>query len=141
MMNNKKEFKENIIKDSNEFIRIDFFDDKFSKNILEATNRIVSELMYKNNNETLYKVVKEDIENNGLENFKNRIVYSTYLLNCLDEAVYPYVLNHFTLEKSSSVLDYLNRNINISFENKQLTLNNSSKTCYIDLVLENVFIV
>ena len=137
----KQEFKDSIIKDSNKFVRIDFFDNGFSKNILEATNRVLSEIIHKKEDKSLYDIVKKDIEDNGLDNFKNRIVYATYLTNCLDKAVYPYVLNHFTLEKSSNVLEYLNSNVKIIFEDEQTIKNNNNETCYIDLTTKNIFIV
>ena len=137
----KQEFKDNIIKDSNKFVRIDFFDNSFSKNILEATNRVLSEIIHKKEDKSLYDIIKKDIEDNGLDNFKNRIVYATYLTNCLDKAVYPYVLNHFTLEKSSNVLEYLNSNVKIIFEDEQTIKNNNNETFYIDLTTKNIFIV
>lgn len=137
----KQEFKDNVIKDSNKFVRIDFFDNSFSKNILEATNRVLSEIIHRKEDESLYDIVKKDIEDNGLDNLKNRIVYATYLTNCLDKAVYPYVLNHFTLEKSSNVLEYLNSNVKIIFEDEQTIKNNNNETCYIDLTTKNIFIV
>ena len=137
----KQEFKDSIIKDSNKFVRIDFFDNGFSKNILEATNRVLSEIIHKKEDKSLYDIIKKDIEDNGLDNFKNRIVYATYLTNCLDKAVYPYVLNHFTLEKSSNVLEYLNSNVKIIFEDEQTIKNNNNETCYIDLTTKNIFIV
>lgn len=103
----------------NRFIRIDFSDNDFGGYVEEASKRVVSEILNGKSADFLYIKFREDIKTHGLDNFKNRIVHSTYLVDCLEKTTSPYSIKNFDIKKTFNTLSYLDSLIEVILEKEQ----------------------
>lgn len=127
-------------KNDYKFVRIDFMDNRFGKNILDSSKRIISDILRGESIDTLQDKFANFIEINSVDTFRKSIVYTAYLMHCLDRAVYPYIIKQYCLN-DLDINKYLNLNVKVYLE-KDLTIsNNNNSTCYINLTTGDMFLV
>lgn len=127
-------------KNNYRFVRIDFVDDRFRQNIMDASKRIVSDILRNDSVESLYDKFNNFIEINSMDAFRESIIYTTYLMHCLDRVVYPCVIKQYYLN-DLDINKYLNSNVKVYLEKDLTIFNNNNRTCYIDLTTGNIFLV